>query len=85
MYPLQIICTDRGHEKEDRHVDPGGVRDVRGRRVRGHPLRVPLHHCASGARLEAQREARGVPSHGLSCQRILKHLLQLEMVKSRKV
>ena len=83
LCPLQIICTDRGHEKEDRDVNPGGVRDVRGRRVRGHPLRVPLHRCASGARLEPQREAGGVPSHGLSCQLFLKSLLQLP--KSGKV
>ena len=81
--PLQIICTDRGHEKEDRDVNPGGVRDVRGCRVRGHPLRVPLHRCASAARLEPQAEAGGVPSHGLSCQLFLKRLLQLP--KSGKV
>ena len=61
----QIICADWWHEKEDRHLDPGGVRDVRGRRVRGHPLWVSLHCCASGTRLEAQREAGGVPSHGM--------------------
>ena len=65
LCPTKIICADWWHEKEDRHLDPGGVRDVRGRRVRGHPLWVSLHRCASGTRLEAQTEAGGVPSHGM--------------------
>ena len=62
---IHHICADRGHEKEDRHLDLGGVRDVRGRRVRGHPLRVSLYCCTPGKSMEAQRAAGRVPSHGM--------------------
>ena len=62
---LKNLCTDGRHKKEDCHLDPGGDRDVRGRRVRGHPLRIPLHRGASGSRLEAQGEAGRVPFDGL--------------------
>ena len=62
---LKNLWTDGRHKKEDCHLDPGGDRDVRGRRVRGHPLRIPVHRRASGSRLEAQGEAGGVPFDGL--------------------
>ena len=61
----QNLWTDGGHKKEDCHLDPGGDRDVRGRGVRGHPLRIPVHRRASGSRLEAQGEAGRVPFDGL--------------------